>query len=130
MLSPTWITGSCVSLTNYLKLYVNLLNHFQWTSLFIVLDMTANPVYLDLFPSLLAVINSDIHGSQVTVRRINTSETVDYLDLLREFRKNSRGRKIDDNSLMHHMFTQFDFTVALFLGHGDPLRRLMVELKS
>ncbi|OQV20994.1 hypothetical protein BV898_05069 [Hypsibius exemplaris] len=107
-LSPTWITGSCVSLGAYLRLYDNLLQTFKWRSIYVIADAAANPVYLDLHPSLLGVI-SRIEGSQCTSRWINSGRSVvtDLKPYLLEFQTMSR--------------------VLIFLGRGETLRQLMLE---
>ncbi|OWA50056.1 putative Atrial natriuretic peptide receptor 3 [Hypsibius exemplaris] len=106
VLSPTWITGSCVSLVNYLKLFANLFEHFDWKTLFLIVDSTANPVYLDLNPSLVSVIGK-MKDSQLTSVKIDSNRGVDFAPILTHFRSASR--------------------VMIFLGHGQPLRQLMLK---
>ncbi|OQV14010.1 putative Atrial natriuretic peptide receptor 3 [Hypsibius exemplaris] len=108
VLSPTWISTTISSMENYLHLYLNLLREYRWTSIFIALDQNSLPLFPAVADTLYGALYASSHFS-VTKWTFNSAKMVseDYQAILEKFRRVSR--------------------ICLFLGHGEPLRQLLIQ---
>ncbi|XP_055327366.1 atrial natriuretic peptide receptor 1-like [Paramacrobiotus metropolitanus] len=106
-LAPTWIAAVSASATNYILLPVNLFKYFNWTNIFMVLDLDSSRSYHAGVDGILKYLPSQIPGFQSTVISVRSSAGIDNRAILLEFNVTSR--------------------VLLFFSHSDNLRKFMLQ---
>ncbi|OQV14159.1 hypothetical protein BV898_11631 [Hypsibius exemplaris] len=109
-IAPTWITTSPSSRLMYRTLFANIFTRFNWSSIYVVIDTgnySSYPYYATLFDEQLM---GELRNMQLTLRRIDTRRSVDYLGILHEFQKTSR--------------------ILVFMGQGQFFRKLLLIAES
>lgn len=66
---------------------------FNWTNVFAVLDMSSVTVYRGVAQSFKEAAKAD-PGMQVNLRLIDSTKSIDYDTLLRDFNQISRGKDV------------------------------------
>lgn len=90
-ISPTRVSLGVVSIDAYIRLIINLVQRYQWSSIYLVLDISVqSPLLPDIMQAYVAALQS-LPEVQVTAVYKNLTAEVDFDSLLADFRSSSRG---------------------------------------
>ena len=129
---PTTLSLSYLAMPSYVTLCLNLMNHYNWTRVFILWSQNSVPVYGFVAEGLS---NSLSTGKGLYILRgITSTVNTTFADQLLEFKSFSRGTCIDRKScgcgtitlFGYRIIKIFMFAVMFFFGHASKLRQLLV----
>ena len=77
-MSPTWVTTTAFSASIAAEVYLSITRRYQWTSIFMVLDAEAMPVFHSAAEALNGAFN-DESGYQLTSVQIDCKNLTELL---------------------------------------------------
>ena len=91
-LLPTTLSLSYLVTPSYITLCLNLINHYNWTSVFILWDRNSVPIYGSASGGLSEQLNSSSGRTLHRFRQMTSAASTTFAEQLAEFQSVSRGR--------------------------------------